>query len=376
MANPPSIAPRGARHSHGVAHGARRPGKPPTSSCRPRTPSTGFWFGGGNVVEAPDGTLYACGRYRNYGDSRTGLGAGERGLECAVFASKDRGKTFEKVISWSKADLSTPDARVVSIEGTALHTKADGSVEFFISSEKDIPYPSPFEAYQKPGTGVWTIDVIEAPSVEEMQAGDIRPVFHGQPDPGHLHVKDPWVFDRPDGSTVLGFCNHPMAWSSSNTGYAVRPSGRDAFEIATWEMTDRGPIWDVAATRLTDRLALPAVGVLADKGPLSVYFYDAAECLRDHEQNKKAKKRPRGYSCEELGGAMLGADDAFPAMDRLSYVEPLFVSPHGTGCSRYVDTIVLEEGILATWQQAQADGSQPLVAHLLTNERIQDILAG
>jgi hypothetical protein len=47
----------------------------------PQQKSTGFWFGGGNMVEDADGRFYLVGRYRNFGDSRTGLGAGERGLE-------------------------------------------------------------------------------------------------------------------------------------------------------------------------------------------------------------------------------------------------------------------------------------------------------
>ncbi|MDP6719481.1 MAG: hypothetical protein QGF59_12560, partial [Pirellulaceae bacterium] len=55
----------------------------------PKQAASGFWFGGGNMVEAPDGSLLLVGRYRNHGDSRTGLGLGERGLELAVFRSTD-----------------------------------------------------------------------------------------------------------------------------------------------------------------------------------------------------------------------------------------------------------------------------------------------
>ena len=62
----------------------------------PFKPSSGFWFGGGNLVEGPDGTLYLSGRYRTYGDSRTGLHVGERGVELAIFESQDRGQTFTK----------------------------------------------------------------------------------------------------------------------------------------------------------------------------------------------------------------------------------------------------------------------------------------
>ena len=73
---------------------------------------------------------------------------------------------------------------------------------------------------------------------------------------------------------------------------------------------------------------------------MAVYFYDGLECYRPHEQNPGGVARPRGYSCEELGGACYGLADDFPRMTRLSRTFPLFVSPHGTGCSRYVDALV------------------------------------
>ena len=43
--------------------------------------SIGFWFGGGNTIEDANGNLHVVGRYRNHGDSRTGVAAGQRGLE-------------------------------------------------------------------------------------------------------------------------------------------------------------------------------------------------------------------------------------------------------------------------------------------------------
>ena len=43
----------------------------------PTKDRAGFWFGGGNSVRNPsDGSLYLIGRYRDAGDSRTGLTAG------------------------------------------------------------------------------------------------------------------------------------------------------------------------------------------------------------------------------------------------------------------------------------------------------------
>ncbi|MCB0080749.1 MAG: hypothetical protein KDE47_07465, partial [Caldilineaceae bacterium] len=113
----------------------------------PQANHEGFWFGGGNLVEAPNGDFYLVGRYRNAGDSRLGLGAGERGLELAIFHSTDRGKHFAKVLAFAKADLEVGERTVLSIEGSALHFTAAG-VELFVSTEKNnIGYPAGLEAY-------------------------------------------------------------------------------------------------------------------------------------------------------------------------------------------------------------------------------------
>jgi len=117
------------------------------------------------------------------------------------------------------------------------------------------------------------------------------------------------------------------------------------------------------------------VGAFAALPPAAIYFYDGAECLRPHEESVRARRRPRGYSCEEIGGAFFGWDSDFPKLTRLSTLQPLFISPHGTGCSRYVDVLPTPDGLLATWQQGQADGSQPLVGHFLPADEIARLLA-
>lgn len=341
----------------------------------PYAAQSGFWFGGGNLARDPDGTVWLTGRYRNAGDSRTGLQAGERGLECALFRSDDQGASFQKVKSWSKADLSHTGQPVISIEGTALYRRPDGIWEYYVSAEKEKAYPSPWEGYQKPGAGVWSIDRMVASAPGDLDAATLTPMLGGRDHPEYLHVKDPAVFGLPDGATALVFCSHPFTWASSNSGLALRPAGADAFTVAAWEMVGRGAAWDIAATRITARLPIPRSGVFADLPPASVYFYDGAECLRAHEENRRAHRRPRGYSCEEIGGAFFGWDAEFPRLTRLSLTQPLFISPTGTGCSRYVDVLPLPDGLLATWQQSRPDGSQPLVAHSLAQADIARILA-
>jgi hypothetical protein len=98
--------------------------------------------------------------------------------------------------------------------------------------------------------------------------------------------------------------------------------------------------------------------------------------LRSLDQNPQAAKRPRGYSCEELGGLAWGWDSEFPNIKPISTEFPLFISPHATGCSRYVSSIFLQnENLLATWQQAQPDGSQPLVVNQLDKSEVHRILS-
>ena len=342
----------------------------------PYQDALGFWFGGGNLVQGADGAIWLTGRYRNAGDSRTGLQAGERGLECALLRSDDGGRTFGRVCVWSKADLSRDGREVISVEGTSLHRRTDGDWELFISSEKALPYPEPLEHYRKPGTGVWTIDRMAGPSPDRLDPTTLETVLQALDRPEFLHVKDPVVLDGAAGDTWMLFCSHPYCWTSSNSGWAVRGAGQGQFHVRTWQVIPRGTTWDVAVARLTDRLSVPQTGLFAGQPPCAVYFYDGAECVRSHEQNPLARKRPRGYSCEEIGGAAWGWDAGWPELERLSRLEPLFISPWGTGASRYVHTLTSSEGILATWEQSQADGSQPLVGRWLPMSDVERILSG
>jgi hypothetical protein len=337
-------------------------------------PSSGFWFGGGNMVETPTGALYMSGRYRTYGDSRTGLHVGERGLELAVFRSEDRGQTWEKVLSWSKRDLSPEDQPVLSIEGSALRLDGAG-VELFVSSEKEsVGYPNELAAFQKPGTGVWTIDRLQAASVPALRQARVEPLLACR-DPRFLHVKDPALYQMTNGDTCLVFCTHPFNWTSSNSGYTVRHKSDAEFGPPVYDWFRRGFTWDVAISRITCLLRVPRVGAFADQPPIVLAFYDGGECMRDLDEHVQALKRPRGYSCEELGGVAWGWEADLRSLERLSLTEPTFVSPYGTGASRYVDVLQTRDRFYATWEQSQPDLSQPLVMHTLSYRDVADILA-
>ena len=338
----------------------------------PQQHADGFWFGSGNIIETELGSYLLCGRYRNHGDSRTGTGSGTRGLEFSIFKGTSPVGPFSKIRSFSKEDLSKSESPVVSIEGGKLFLGSKG-LEMIVSTEKAVDYPEGLSDFQKPGTGVWSIDRITAESVKELDSSTLEEIQSSQ-ESATLHIKDPVVFKSPNHGTALFFCNHPFSWSSSNTGLAIRAEGSDVFELCTQAVLDRGATWDVACTRITDRLPMPQVGCLEDLPALSLYFYDGAECLRSLDENAKAVSRPRGFSCEELGGLAWGWDSEFPKIQRLSIDFPLFVSPNGTGCSRYVSTLVTQGGIMASWQQSQSDLSQPLVGNFLDEQSYKLIL--
>ena len=338
----------------------------PPNKCQ-----SGFWFGGGNMIEDQDGRLYVIGRYRNHGDSRTGLNLGERGLELAIFRSEDRGTTFEKFVAWTKPELNIDEREVLSIEGSALHW-TDGGVELFVSTEKsNIAYPTGLDSFQKPGTGVWTIDHLQAATIEELKDAQARTVVQSS-DPRFTHVKDPFVYDDNQGLVLL-FCTHPFNWSSSNTAYCLRKSGEEQFGEIDFDFFPRGFTWDVAITRGTCVVDVPRVGPFAERD-LRLVFYDGGESLRNIDQHAAAVTRPRGYSCEEIGGVACVANGNLESITRLSTALPWFISPHGTGCSRYVDVHVSSDGYYVTWQQSRNNLSQPLVMNFLSHDRARELL--
>ena len=337
---------------------------------------SGFWFGGGNLVQDRDGKILACGRFRNPGDSRTGTGSGERGLEFAVFAGSSPDAEFAKTLSFTKNDLSVNE-EVVSIEGASLLQSKDRPTEWelFISTEKRVSYPKPLINFQKPGTGVWSIDRIKgSDGIGSLSPDTIETVASSQKGES-LHVKDPVAFRITEGSTELAYCHHPFSWASSNTGLSRQSGTNEDFELVSESVLPRGNSWDVACSRLTERLPIPKIGPFSDIPGISLYFYDGAECLRSLDQNPKAAKRPRGYSCEELGGLAWGWDHEFPKLSKISIDFPLFLSPHSTGCSRYGSALFLDDGsLLGAWQQVQEDGSQPLVCNHLGKDEVIHIL--
>ena len=59
---------------------------------------------------------------------------------------------------------------------------------------------------------------------------------------------------------------------------------------------------------------------------------------------------------------------------RISKNAPAFISPWGTGCSRYVDVLDAGDDYYVTWQQSQQDLSQPLVLNKVEKKAVIEIL--
>ena len=245
-----------------------------------RRQEAGFWFGGGKLIAGGEGVLYLSGRYRNSGDSRTGLDLGERGAELAVFRSADAGKTFTKIKAFLKNDLDVGGWEVVSIEGSALRMDERGDAELFVSSEKkNRAFPSGLENYHKPGTGSWTIERMTGRGIEGLDPKTLVTILKSD-DPRWFNCKDPFLFDTKDGSLGLGFCTHPFNWASSNSAFAILDGKRgEAVARIDFDYFPRGFCWDVGITRATCFLKLPRLGAFKDE-EVTLVFYDGGEAMR------------------------------------------------------------------------------------------------
>ena len=360
----------------------------------PNEDLTGFWFGAGNIVEVNEEvegikqqTLYLSGRYRNFGDSRKGLELGQRGISVALFSSTDKGTTWKLAKEWNKHELSQHlSQKILSIEGNCLYfNESTKKWEFYISSEKEKEYPQEISEYRKPGTGIWSIDVIQSDtsSILTLNPSSIREVISTSSE-DILHVKDPFVYSYFRSSdqkriTKMIFCTHPFNWSSSNCALAVRENEEDVFNyhIENDQFVGRGKCWDVSVCRITSKFDVPPLLIHQIKSQInqqekldkedeekeekySFYYYDGAECVRELEQNKVGIIRSRGHSCEELGGLFIQKNDG--ELKRISLKFPMFISPFGSGCCRYISSYALSEGVITIWQQSQNSFAQSLVA--------------
>ena len=166
------------------------------------------------------------------------------------------------------------------------------------------------------------------------EAGGLAPWLSSE-DPEHLHVKDP-VFVPASGALGAAggghvvFCVHSFAWTEGHSGHVPVAAGaaRVPAGPVTFATCPRGTTWDVATARITGAVpaAVLARLVAAPGSPPAwgtVFFYDGAESFNAPHQHARGVPRPRGYCCEELGGALVGVLDG--ELRRLSRWHPLMV---------------------------------------------------
>lgn len=156
-----------------------------------------------------------------------------------------------------------------------------------------------------------------------------------------LSINEPWTHRTPDGFSW---------WPGGSVRQHLRAEGPidvDGFDI--WWLTRETPVW-----RNANAAALAShVEALRIAAHGAAVVHDAA-----------------------TGRTSLVTLTYLPTdLRRLSRRTPLLVPPHGTGCCRYVSTLRVVDELVAFWQQGQADGTQPLVAHRMPWARVVELLS-
>ena len=162
-----------------------------------------------------------------------------------------------------------------------LHYIGRSKVSSYLFPQKKTTWviPENFESYLKPGTGVWTIDRLQAENIAQLVNASVIPVVASAA-PETCHIKDPFVYHTKTDACMLLFCTHPFSWTSSNSGYITREKNNNIFDQPCVDFFPRGLTWDVAMTRGTAVIDVPQVGEFANQ-QVSLIFYDGGECVRN-----------------------------------------------------------------------------------------------
>ena len=292
----------------------------------------GWWAGApGAFIDPRDSAVYLTYRYR-----RPRGVAPDRGGETRLARSAD-GLAFEDVCALTKDQFDSP-----SIERCAIQRAPDGAWLWYVS-------------YVDGGTGCWRTDLLEAPRPDAFDPATRTLLFDASP-PGIEGVKDPWVLRvGPVWYMLLSYARSPDAHASDqqkhgtadiyNTGLTLSCTAlATSLDGRVWHwqgdvLSPRRPgAWDSYAARLT--CALPHAG-----GWLG--FYDGSADVAGNY--------------EERAGLAVGA--GLFAWRSLTPDGPALVSPHASGCLRYIDSITDGARRLFYFEAARPDGSHDLRVH-------------
>lgn len=252
---------------------------------------TGYWAGGPSAVLAEDGTYWLGYRLRRP------LGAG-RGYANVIARSHD-GETFETVAVLERGEFDCD-----SLERPALIASPDGTWRIYVSCAT-------------PGSDHWRVDVIDAPSPSEFEAGSARTVLAG--DPASVAVKDP-VVKFINGRWHLWLCCHPLdrpdATDRMSTSYGTSLDGLE-WELHGTALSGADGRWDQRGARAADVL---------HRGGRWLAYYDGRASKADN--------------AEERTGIAIGRRP-----DQLIPEEKVFgAGPDGSWSLRYASLVELSDG--------------------------------
>jgi hypothetical protein len=288
-----------------------------TVVVEPADPRPGAWVGAPSAV-LDDGTWWLAYRVREP------VGAG-RGMANVVARSLD-GVSFEPVVSVGKEMFG----EVESLERPALVRDGD-RWRLYVSCAT-------------PGTKHWRVDLLDAPTVEELGTASPVTVLPGS---GTGAVKDP-VVRTVDGRWHLWASVHPLddpdATDRMTTEHAVSDDGR----AWTWTGTALAPrpgSWDARGTRIS--------AVLLD-GDRPWAVYDGRATAEENWEERT------GIAVAD--GTLPDGSPCFRADDD----GPLLQSPHPPHGLRYADAVPLPDGTTRWFfEVTRQDGGHDLRTVLL-----------
>lgn len=277
----------------------------------------GFWVGGHKVAFDADSGTFAL-FYRE----RTPLEHG-RGGRCAVALGTD-GIEFTEVWSADKAEFASTSIEV----GHCIPTP-EGRWRLYVS-------------YERAGTGLWRIDVIEADTPELLDAQSRRTVL--QPtEYGLEFIKDPFVYVDEGGYRL--YAAVPARQGPQVIGDRVQAGPLDATVLAasddglifpTIEYVFEAPgdnSWHGRRARLSSLIPW-------DDGYLATW--DGGRTFYDNY--------------EEWCGLAISPDGK--GFERIDTGGPWITSPHGA--VRYVYALRLDQRVYFYYEYTRADGSHDL----------------
>lgn len=280
----------------------------------PDDPRPGAWAGGPSA-QLVDGTWWLAYRLRRP------VGAG-RGF-ANVIARSDDGVRFTPVVQLGKDDFGAE-----SLERPALVHTPEGRWRVYVSCAT-------------PGTKHWRVDLLEAPTVQDLATATPRTVLPGSDaeavkDPVIRHVGRQWHL-----WASVHPLDDPAATDRMTTEHATSPDG-----VAwTWQGTalaGRAGSWDARGVRFAT-VVLDAAGAWA--------LYDGRATAEENWEERT------GLAVSDGNGAFRAAADG-----------PLLQSPHRPSGLRYADVVALPEGGARWFYEAtRADGAHELRTVLLNS---------